>query len=133
MIHRVVLFFILPMCFIAFFLALLGVQQIEFGDTYYNFLQSVNNSFNSWKFEIPNIPSIDKIDTSSYDSKGLILQVIIKIANFFVSFINIITKIINVLSSIINIFIAVIQFILTLIYQCKDFIEQFRTNLFACY
>ena len=62
MIQRVFLFFILPMAIIAAFLALFGVHQIEFGETYYKFMGSVNQAYQSWSFEIPSIPKIDRLD-----------------------------------------------------------------------
>lgn len=133
MIQKVSLYFILPMCLIAFFLSLLGVNHISLGNDYYNFMQGVGNTFNSWKLEIPNIPKINTLDVSSYDSSGLILQVLIKIANFFVRLVNIISSILNVIIGLINIVIQLLQFILSVIYQCKDFINKFRSDLRIAY
>lgn len=124
MIQRVALYFILPMCILAFFLSIAGVQHIQFGDSYYSFLRSVSVSFNSWKLEIPDIPSINKISIGDYDKSGLILSVLIKIANFFVSVVNSIILLINFVINILNIVVQIIQFVLTLIYRCKDFIKK---------
>lgn len=133
MIQKVSLYFILPMCIIAFFLSIIGVQQIEFGDTYYTFISSVSKTFDSWKLEIPDIPKIPLINTGDYDKSGLILAVLIKIANFFVKFVNIISTILNLVINILNIVIQLIQFILTIVYQCKDFINKFRSDLRFAY
>lgn len=124
MIQKVCLYFIFPMMIIAFFLALLGVNQIEFGDDYYKFLGSVNQAYERWSLEIPDIPEITKIDETYYNSSGVILKVLIKIANAFFTFVNVISRILNVFISIFNVVLQVIQFVLTLIYQCKDFINR---------
>ena len=128
MISKVSLYFLLPMLIIAFFLSMLGVQQVTFGSDYYAFLGSVNRSFQAWSLEIPDIPKINHIDLTNYDSSGVILKVLIKIANGFFSFINVITTILNVFIGVINVVVQVIQFILTCIYQCKDFINRIGNN-----
>lgn len=128
MIQKVSLYFILPMAVLAFFLAIAGVEQVQLGDSYYTFIGSVGKSFEAWKLEIPDIPNIPNIPSQNYDSSGLILQVLIKIANFFVGFLNIIIYILNLVINLLNIVIQLIQFILTLIYQCKDFIDRLRPS-----
>ena len=119
----------MPMCLIAFFLSLYGVTHIQFGNDYYTFMGQVSSTYESWAFEIPDIPKIPEIDKGDYDKGGLILAVLIKIANFFVKFVNIITTIINIITSILNIVIQVIQFILSLIYECRGFLNKFRTSI----
>jgi len=133
MIQKVSLYFILPMCIIAFFLALVGVQHINFDDSYYSFIRNVSLSFDRWKIEIPDIPKINDIQASSYNSNGGILEVLIRIGNFFVKFINIISTILNVIINVVNIVIQLIQFVLTVIYQCKDFINrQANVRVLVC-
>jgi len=129
MIQKVSLYFILPMMIIAFFLSLLGVTHIGFGNDYYNFLSSATKRIGEWNFQIPDIPKINKINESSYDSSGLILQVLIKIANFFVSFVNIITRILNVLIVVINVIIQMLEFIISCIIEVRNFINKFRSGV----
>lgn len=124
MIQKVSLYFILPMCILAFFLALVGVERIQFGDDYYLFLKNVSASFENWRLEIPDIPKVPLIQKQDYSSSGKILQVLISIGNFFANFLNVLIGIINIITNILNIVIQLIQFIMTCIYQCKDFINR---------
>lgn len=122
MISKISMYFFLPMCILAFFLALGGVRQIQFGNDYYMFLRSVSVSYQNWRFEIPRIPKVPLIADRSLGGNGTILGVLIAIGNFFVSTFNGIIGSFNVIITILNVVITVIQFILTLIYQCKDFV-----------
>lgn len=121
MTNRLIVFILFPCLIIALTLSLAGVQQIQFGDTYYNFLRDVNRDFVNWSFQIPKIPKINPMVDSGFDSGGLILSVLIKIGNFFVTIINGLIGIINVLITIINVFISLIQFVLTLVYRVIAF------------
>lgn len=132
MISKISMYFFLPMCILAFFLALAGVRQIQFGNDYYIFLRSVSVSYQSWHFEIPRIPNVPLISRTSLNSNGLLLGVLIAIGNFFVAAFNGVIGTFNVLITILNVIITVIQFILTLIYQCKDFITRL-TNVRIAY
>ena len=122
MVNRIVGFTLLPCMILALFLALKGVQHVDFGNTYWLFLRDVTSSYNSWKLEIPDIPKVPKIAGGTFSEKGLILAVLISIANFFVDFVNALIAVINFGNTIINICIQIIQFCFTLIYRCKDFI-----------
>lgn len=133
MIQKISLYFLLPMMVIALFLASLGVHHIEFGDTYYSFIQSVGQSFNQWKLEIPDIPKIPTINRTQGDSDSNFLKALVTIANFFVVVVNAIISIVNILISIVNIVVQLIQFILTLIYQCKDFIHRVSGDIRISY
>lgn len=121
MTNRIVVFILFPCLIIALTLSLAGVHQIEFGNTYYNFLRDVNRDFQNWSFKIPDIPKITEMTDSGFDSGGLILSVLIKIGNFFVRVINGLISIINVLITIINVIISLIQFVLTLVYRVIAF------------
>lgn len=121
---KIVSYSLLGCLFIAFFLAILGVQRISTGDEYYYFLKTISSRYESWRIEIPNIPKIDNIAGGTYDSSGLILSVVIKIANFFVNFVNVISTILNVFIMVINIVIQLIQFICTFLFSMKDFIDR---------
>lgn len=106
---------------IALLLSLVGVRQVQFGETYYNFLKSVGRAYANWSFEIPKIPNITPLQEGGYDSGGFILAVIIKIANFFVTIINGLITVLNVVIIVLNVVIQLIQFCLTLIYCLLDF------------
>lgn len=131
MIYRIVSYCLLGMCILAFFLATIGVTQIEFGDSYYSWLKSVQHIYDSWNFEVPNIPDVPTIPLQESDTKGVILKVLVKFVNFFVKFVNILVSIINVLVFIINIVIHVIQFIISIIISCRDFINRQGSIRFA--
>lgn len=126
MINRIIIFTFFPCMILALFLSMAGVQQVQFGDSYYSFLKSVSVSFESWKLTIPDIPRINQIATGDYDKSGIILVVLIKIANFFVGVVNTFIVIINVIINVLNVVIQLLQFIFTFIYRCKDFIDRLR-------
>lgn len=128
MIQKVSLYFVLPMCIISFFLAVVGVQHVQLGESYYSFIGNVASRFETWKLTIPDIPLIDNQNFTMGDTDSNFLKAIANILNFFVLVINGLIKIINLLISVINIVIQMIQFIFTLIYSCKDFIEQLRNQ-----
>lgn len=128
MIQRVALYFVFPMMLIAFFLAIIGVQQIEFGETYYQFFGNVTSRFNNWKLTIPDIPKIPSVDYTQGDRDTGFLKAIANILNFFVVVINALISILNIFVSIINIAIQLVQFILTFVYSVKDFIDGFRSQ-----
>lgn len=121
MTSRLILFVMFPCLLIALLLSLAGVHQVEFGDTYYTFLSGVTHSFDSWSFEIPNIPKIPRINDGGFDDSGLILGVLIKIGNFLVTIINAIISVLNILVTIVNVVIQIIQFCLTLIWSLINF------------
>lgn len=113
---------------IALFLALVGVQQVEFGNDYYLFMSSVARTYESWSFEIPKIPNVPKVPYGDGDTneKSGILKVLISIVNFFVIIINAGITVINVLITVMNVVITLIQFCLSIVYSCKDFIDSHR-------
>ena len=117
MTNRLIVFILFPCLIIALTLSLAGVHQIEFGNTYYNFLRDVNRDFQNWSFQIPNIPKITPMRESGFDSGGFIISVLIKIGNFFVNVINGLISVLNVLIIIFNVVISLIQFALTLVYR----------------
>jgi len=121
MTNRLIVFLLFPCLIIALTLSLAGVHQIEFGNTYYNFLRDVNRDFQSWSFQIPSIPKITPMRDGGFDSGGLIISVLIKIGNFFVNVINGLISVLNVLITIINVLISLIQFVLTLVYRVIGF------------
>lgn len=121
MTSKLIEFVLFPCLIIALFLSLAGVQQVEFGNTYYNFLGNVSRSFNSWSFSIPKIPMIPQLIDNGFDSGGLILGVLIKIGNFFVNIFNGLISVINVITVILNVIIQLIQFCLTLVYELLNF------------
>lgn len=125
MTNRLIVFILFPCLIIALTLSLAGVHQIEFGNTYYNFLRDVNRDFQNWSFQIPNIPKITPMRDSGFDSGGLIISVLIKIGNFFVNVINGLISVLNVLILIINVLISLIQFALTLVYRVIAFRDSF--------
>lgn len=110
-----------PCLIIALVLALAGVQQVEFGNSYYEFMQSVSIDMRNWSLEIPKIPSINTIDEGGFDSGGLILSVLIKIGNFFVGVINAFISVINIFITILNVVIKLIQFCIILIKRLFSF------------
>lgn len=131
MIQKVSLYFIVPMCILAFFLSVVGVQQVTLGESYYQFIGNVGVRFNAWKLTIPDIPNIPSVNFSDGDRDSNFLKAIASILNFFVLIVNGLISILNIFISIINIVIQVLQFILTIIYSCKDFIEQLRNQVVA--
>lgn len=131
MTSKLVLFILFPLLIISLLLALVGVQHIEFGDTYYNFLKDVNRSYQQWSFQIPNIPSIPQLADTSFDDSGLILGVLIKIGRAVIGFFNILIGIINVMVMVINVLIQLIQFFLTLIYRLIGFRDSLSQVVFV--
>lgn len=113
MLYKIVTYFFLPCMVLALLLSFVGVQKVEFGSQYMDFLRGVSIRLDSWSFAIPSIPSIKQI---SSEGGGLIqaINVIVSILNGFVT-------VINVLITIVNVVISLIQFILTLIYCVIDF------------
>lgn len=130
MIKKISLALIIPLLLLAFFLSLMGVQQIEFGDSYYNFLSSLSHNFSNWTFEIPTIPKINKFtDVSIGDSPGL-LEFLKLFANFFITLVNAFIVLVNLLINVLNVIVKVIQFFISIIQTSKDFIsEMLRQNL----
>lgn len=121
MTSRLITFVLFPCLIIALLLALAGVRQVEFGDSYYQFMGDVSRAYSQWSFEIPDIPKITPMNDGGFDSGGLIISVLIKIGNFFVNVINGLISVLNVLILIINVVISLIQFALTLIYCLLGF------------
>ena len=105
LIVKIVMFFIVPMLFIALILSMNGVSKVEFGDGYYAFIQRVARKYNDWKLSIPNIPTIPK--NNNVDS-WRIITALIEFANAFI-------RVFNGLLTIINMVINALQFVLTLI------------------
>lgn len=130
MTSRLIVFILFPCLIIALLLSFVGVQQIEFGDTYYNFMKSVSRAYSNWSFSIPNIPKIPQLNDSDFNTSGLILTVLIKIGKAIISFFNAIVSLINVLVLIVNVVIQLIQFCLTLIYCLLGFRDSFVTSVF---
>lgn len=131
MITRIVCYLLFPMLVLSLFLSMAGVQQVSFGDSYYNFMRSVTGSFNSWKLNIPKIPNVPYVVSNDFDKAGGVLDVIIKIGNFFVFILNSLIALINLIITILNIVVQIIQFVLTIIYQCKDFITGLSNSIIA--
>ena len=113
MIYKIVTYFFLPCMVIALILSFVGVTKVDFGSQYMDFMRGVSMRLDSWSFEIPRIPDIPQIDSSS---SGFLeaINVIVKILNGFVT-------VINVLIMVVNVAIKLIQFLLTLIYCIIDF------------
>lgn len=139
MFYKIIGFFFLPLMLLALLLSLVGVQQISFDETYYNFMNSVAQTSASWSFEIPKIPSINMIDNQSwgdvvgsFDNVTDILSFFSAIGTFFTWFgqffvvlINGLISVLNILITIVNVLISLIQLILSFIYTIFDF----RDNL----
>lgn len=121
MTSRLIEFILFPCLIIALLLAMAGVQQVQFGDDYYNFLRAVSRDFENWSVSIPSIPKIPSINSAAYDDSGLILTVLIKIANAFFTLVNVMITGLNVLITVTNVIIQLIQFCLTIIYRLISF------------
>lgn len=128
---KIITFLLLPMLILSFFLAFAGIKHIEFGNSYYTFMQNVSNSYNSWSLTIPDIPKINKFTILDTDLSfwEQIFEMFKMVANFFIILINIIISVVNFLSGVVNVVVNVLQFIFTLIYQCKDFIGGLSSNV----
>lgn len=122
MITRIVSYLMLGMLFLSFFLAILGVTHISTGDEYYSFMGSVSQRFENWKIEIPQIPSIPRLDERNAGDGDGIFAAFRAFVNFFVVLANAIVGILNILILIINTLIQLIQFITTFLFSMKDFI-----------
>lgn len=113
--EKVVFSFMFVFLIIAMLISLTGFRgPIQFDYTYYNFIQNVNIKLNSFKIEIPNIPTIPTGELTS----GF-LQVISVIVQFF----NFIIRIINILILVLNKVIQLIQFFVILIQELITFSE----------
>lgn len=136
MITKIVGYFLLGFCFIAFFLAMFGVTHIVTGSSYYTYLGTVSRRFESWRIVIPNIPKVPSLNvgSASQDSANNILQVLKNILNFFKLFVNVYITFLNALISVINLLIlvfnyiiAILQFICTYLFSIKDLIDSLNS------
>lgn len=111
MLKKILTFVLLPMLFIALFLYFFGVRKIELGNDYYLFMAGVSKNFENWKFTIPNIPTIPKME----NAEGFVL-----ILNAFISFVNGFVQFINILITVTNSIVQLLQFVITLVYTLID-------------
>lgn len=132
MIKRISLALLLPLLLLAFFLSLMGVQQIQFGDSYYNFLRNLSFNFSKWEFEIPSIPKIKKFDDVSIGDSDGILQFLKLLANFFITLVNAFIVTINVLINLLNVLVKLIEFFISIIQTSKDFISEMLNQSIVC-
>lgn len=112
------------MLFFAFFLAIVGVSHISTGEDYYTFLGSVSSRFENWRIEIPQIPSIPRMEQRDSRSGDNIFAAFRAFVNFFVVVVNALISILNILILIINTLIQLIQFVTTFLFSMKDLISR---------
>lgn len=128
------LFFVFPSLIIAFVLSFAGFTQVASGEGFHLWINSVNNAYADWSFQIPKIPKIQLLDTYEpvksaplrvvtvpiFNTNTTFKQKFVNFVNFFITLVNGLSAVINILIGIINIIIEVIQFILTMVYCVKD-------------
>lgn len=124
MITRIVSYTLLGLLFFSFFLAIVGVTHISTGEEYYSFLGSISSRFETWKIEIPQIPSIPKMEQRDSSSGDNIFAAFRAFVNFFVIVINALIAILNIIILVVNIIIQLIQFITTFLFSMKDLISR---------
>lgn len=120
MVYKIITYFFLPCMIIALVLSFVGISKVEFGTQYMDFMRGVSMRLDSWSFQIPRIPDIPQIDSSSGGFLDAI-NVIVKILNGFVT-------VINVLILIVNVVIKLVQFLLTIVYCVIDFRDTMALN-----
>lgn len=115
---KIIGFSLVGLLIIALILALNGVEEVGFNDTYYKFFYSVSHDYDAWKLEIPRIPTIDKLEGGEW--WALIL-------NAFINFVNGLFGFLNVIIMILNYVIQLIQFIATFLasifYRLPELLE----------
>jgi len=89
---------------------------IAYDRSWYIFMSNLNANFKSWEFQIPNIPSIPYANA---DFWGIILNVVIFIANLMV-------KMFNTLLTLANFVIAALQLIATLVWTLFENFPDFH-------
>lgn len=128
MINKIIAFLILPCMILALVLSFVGVQQVTFDNSYYNFMSSVNNTFNSWSFSIPEIPKIPNIKNANWEDVYELFTFLKFLGGVIVKFLNGLISVINILIMIINVIIHLLQFILSIIYCVLNFRDTMATN-----
>lgn len=104
---------------IAIVLALNGVTEVRLGADFNSFMNAVAIRFADWQWQIPSIPDIQK--SPSAEGWFVVLNVLIDIANFFISVVNFIIVLLNAIKD-------VLVFITAIFTELFKFIQNVINN-----
>lgn len=116
MIKRIVACLLFFCLIIAIPLAIAGVERVELGGAFMALLRNTSKELNTYKIEIPNIPSIPRLNSAT----GFMVVI-----DLLISFINGLVNLLNFVVMILNYVIQVLEFFCLLIKN----LFTFRDNL----
>lgn len=96
----------------------ISYHQITIGPEFLSFLRMCSSELNGFKIEIPDIPSIPKIEYMTQENAQwyeLVLNFLVNIFNGLITFLNGVVNILNFVVTIINVIIQVLEFLFILI------------------
>ncbi len=105
--------------FIALFLKLNGVDQVQFTDQYYTFMRGIAIRSANLNVQIPNIPLIPQLNVG-----GGWWEVL----SFLIAFVNSLSSIFNVLINLINILLSILIFIMFMLVEGVNSLKQIFIN-----
>lgn len=112
MIKRISLALILVCLLVALPLALMGIKHVEIGPAFLGFMKNTVRDLDGWKFEIPQIPTLARLEKPT--GWLVVLDWLIWLCNAFFAICNLAITVMNVV-------IYVIQFIIALIKNLISF------------
>ena len=122
MIKRITLVLTLVCLLIALPLALMGIKHVEIGPAFLGFMRNTVRDLDGWKFEIPSIPMLDRLEKPS--GWFVVLDWLIWLCNAFYSICNLAIMIMNVVLYAIQFIIAIIKNLISM----KDTLQSTGTS-----
>lgn len=112
MIKRISLVCILVCLLVALPLALMGIKHVEIGPAFLGFMRNTVRDLDGWKFEIPSIPMIERLEEPS--GWLLVLDWLIWLGNAFFSICNLAIMVMNVIIYALQFIVAIIKNLISL-------------------
>lgn len=112
MIKKITVSIILVCLLIALPLALLGFKKVEIGPAFLGFMNNTVRDLDGWKFEIPTIPNIPRLDKPS--GWLIVLDWLIWLCNALFNVMNLAITVMNVVLYALQFIVAIIKNLITL-------------------
>lgn len=103
---------------IALPLGLMGYKYVTLGPQFTAFMKATVRDLENWKFEIPNIPTLEPQQNA--EGWELVLNILKYLANFFIGIYNFAITIMNIVIYIIQFFIAIIKHLIELVKNVQE-------------